>query len=49
MPNRRKNYTNIKRKLYKTNAAIWYNETCGQKYVTPSDVSIRINGENQQC
>jgi len=26
-------YGNIKRKLYKTNAAIWYNKTCRDKRV----------------
>jgi len=38
MPNRRKKYvqyTDIKRKLYKTNAAIWYNKTCRGKQLTP--------------
>ena len=28
------NYTNIKRKLYRTNAAIWYNKTCRHKHLT---------------
>ena len=27
-------YRNIKRKLYKTNAAIWYNKTCRQNHLT---------------
>ena len=42
-------YTNTKRKLYKTNAAIWYNKMCRQKRLTPKYVNIRINGNNQQC
>ena len=40
---------NTKRKLYKTNEAIWYNKTCRQKRLTPKYINIRINGNNQQC
>jgi len=43
------NYKNIKRKLYKTNAAIWYNKICRQKQLTPSYINIRIKDKNQQC
>jgi hypothetical protein len=43
------NYKNIKRKLYRTNPAIWYNEICRQKQLTPSYINIRIKGKNQQC
>jgi len=42
-------YKNIKRKLYKTNAAIRYNKTCLQRQLTPAYVNIRINGKNHQC
>jgi len=42
-------YKNIKRKLYRTIAAIWYNKTCRQKQLTPTYVNICINGKNQQC
>ena len=42
-------YKNIKRKLYKANAAIWYNKVCRQKQLTSNYISIRINGKNQQC
>jgi len=42
-------YRNIKRKLYKTNAAIWYNKTCRQNQLKPTYVNIRINGNNAQC
>ena len=41
-------YRNIKRKLYKTNAAIWYNKTCKQNQLKPKYVNIRINGNNTQ-
>jgi hypothetical protein len=39
------NYMNIKRKLYRTNAAIWYNKICKQKQLTPAYISIRIKGK----
>ena len=42
-------HKNTKRKLYKTNAAIWYNKTCKQKRLTPKYINIHINGNNQQC
>jgi hypothetical protein len=34
-------YKNTKEKLYKTNAAIWYNKTCRQKYRTPNYISVK--------
>jgi hypothetical protein len=37
-------YKNIKTKLYKNNAAIWYNKTCRMKQVTPGYISIKVNG-----
>jgi len=37
-------YKNIKRKQYKTNAAIWCNKICRQKQLTAKYISIkRIN------
>ena len=37
-------YKNTKRKLYKTNAAIWYNKTCRQKRLTPKySISISVS------
>ena len=42
-------FKNIKRKLYRTNAAIWYNKICWQKQLTPKYITIRINSKNQQC
>jgi len=42
-------YKNIKSKLYRTNAAIWYKKkTCRQKWLTPTYVNKHINGKNQQ-
>jgi len=46
VPNQQKN---IQRKLYRTNAAIWYKKTYRQKQLTPTYVNISINGKNQQC
>ena len=42
-------YINAKEKLYKTNAAIWYNKICREKQLTPNYASIKINGKNSQC
>jgi len=35
-------YKNIKLKLYKNNAAIWFNKTCKAKHLTPTYTSIKI-------
>jgi len=35
-------YKNIKTKLYKTNAAIWYNKTCRLKQLTPKYIFITL-------
>jgi hypothetical protein len=44
-------YRNIEEKLYKTNAAIWYNKICGEKQLAPkyTRISIKTNGRNLQC
>ena len=42
-------YKNTKRKLYKTNAAIWYNKVCRQKQLIPTYINISTNGTNKQC
>jgi len=42
-------YKNIKRKLYKTNAAVWFNKTWRVKQLTPNYINIKINGNNRQC
>jgi hypothetical protein len=41
-------YKNIKRRLHKTTAAIWYNKTCKEKQISPNYISIKINGNNRQ-
>jgi len=35
-------YKNIKAKLYKNNAAIWYNNTCRLKQITPRYINIKV-------
>ena len=42
-------YKNIKRQLYKTIAAIWYNKTCRDKHLSPEYIFIKIKGRNWQC
>jgi len=39
----------IKIKLYKSNAAIWYNKTCRIKQLIPTYINIRIYGNNPRC
>jgi len=39
-------YKNTKIKLYKNNAAIWYNKTCRIKQLIPTCVNIRVNSNN---
>ena len=34
-------YKNIKMKLYKNNAAVWYNMKCRLKQVTPRYINIK--------
>ena len=42
-------YKNIKKKLYKTNAAIWYNKTRRHKQLPPNFILIKINSNNRRC
>jgi len=41
-------YKNIKTKLYKRNAAIWYNKTCRIKHVTLRYINIKVSGDNKR-
>jgi len=41
-------FKNIKARLYKTNAAIWYNKTCKHKGLTPNYINITISGHNER-
>jgi len=42
-------YKNIKIKLYKNNAAIWYNKICRTRHLTPTYANINIKGTNSRC
>ena len=42
-------FKNINIKLYKTNAAIWYNKMCRLKQLTPNYIHVKVNGNNPQC
>jgi len=42
-------YKNIKIKLCKNNAAIWYNKTCRTRQLTPTYANINIKGTNSRC
>jgi len=41
-------FKNIKERLYKTNASVWYNKTCRQLQLTPFYISIKVKGSNHQ-
>jgi len=34
-------YKSLKRRLYKTTAALWHNKTCRKKHLTPKYISIK--------
>jgi hypothetical protein len=42
-------YRNVKRKLHKTIAGIWFNKTCREKEVWLNYINMKINGNNRQC
>jgi hypothetical protein len=37
------------KRLYGTIAAVWYNNVCRDKQLTPNYIVIKINGNNRQC
>ena len=39
-------YKDTKIKLYKNNAAIWYNKTCRTRQITPTYANIKMKGAN---
>jgi hypothetical protein len=41
-------YRNIKKKLLKSNAAIWFNKVCRSEQLTPSYIDIKVNGDNER-
>jgi hypothetical protein len=42
-------YKNTKIKLYKNNAAVWYNKTCRSSQITPTYANIKMKGANSRC
>ena len=41
-------YTNTKRKLLKTNAAIWFSKICREKQIKPKYINIKSKNNNTQ-
>jgi hypothetical protein len=41
-------YKNIKEKLHKINAAIWYKKICKLQQLTPKYILIKVNGHKKQ-
>ena len=41
-------YHNIKEKLHKMNASIWFNKICKIEHLTPNYIHITVNGNNQK-
>ena len=41
-------FKNLKRRLHKTTAAIWFNKTCRSKQLTPTYISIKISGNSRR-
>ena len=41
-------YKTTKSKLYKINAAIWFNKTCRVKQLTPNYINIKVSGNNKK-
>ena len=41
-------HKNTKIKLYKNNAAIWYNKTCRARQITPTYANIKIKAVRSQ-
>ena len=42
-------YKNIRLKLCKNNAVIWFNKTCKAKRLTPTYANIKIKVDNPRC
>ena len=42
-------YKNIKLKLLKTNAAIWFNKICRNNHLRPKYISLKIDGHKKKC
>jgi hypothetical protein len=42
-------YKNMKEKLHRTSATIWFNRICGLNHLTPDYIKITTDRHNQQC
>jgi hypothetical protein len=42
------NYKNIKKKLQRSNASIWFNKVCRSEHLEPKYIGIKINGNNER-
>jgi hypothetical protein len=40
-------YVNIKEKLLKTKASIWFNKICKIEQLSPKHIHITVNGNNE--
>jgi hypothetical protein len=43
-----RNYRNIKEKLKKTNASIWFNKVCKAEQLQPQYINVKISGTNKR-
>ena len=41
-------YKNIKEKIHKTNASIWFNKICIIEKVTPKYIHVTVNGNDKK-
>ena len=42
------NEVHTQEKLYRTNAAIWFNKICKIERLTPKYIQVNVNGNNRQ-
>jgi hypothetical protein len=43
-----RNYRNIKKKLLRSNASIWFNKVCKAEHLQPKYIDIKTNGTNKR-
>jgi hypothetical protein len=42
------NFQQLKEKIHKTNASIWFNKVCRAEQLVPKYIRITVNGNTQQ-
>jgi hypothetical protein len=42
------NFKNLKEKVLRDNAAMWFNKTCRARQLTPKYINIKVNGHSRQ-